>query len=60
MTRRRHPHLGSLLAGGIVIAAGFGVALVEAFKLPKGTIWVVVGSAAALILGIRLLTTRGR
>jgi hypothetical protein len=44
-----------MLAGGVVIAAGFGVALVEVYRLPKGSIWLVVVPAALLILVIRLL-----
>jgi hypothetical protein len=45
----------SLLAGGVVIAAGFGVALVEAYRLPKGSIWIVVGAAVLLVALLRLL-----
>jgi len=47
-----------MLAGGVVIAAGFGVALVEAYRLPKGSIWFVVGAAVLLVLLIRVLGTR--
>jgi hypothetical protein len=47
-----------MLAGGVVIAAGFGVALVEAYGFPKGSIWFVVGAAVALVLLIRLLGAR--
>jgi len=48
----------SLLAGGVVIAAGFGVALVEIYRLPKGAIWIVVGAAVLLVVLIRLLGGR--
>jgi hypothetical protein len=48
----------SLLAGGVVIAAGFGIGLVEVFRLPKGSIWIVVGAAVLLVLLIRRLGRR--
>ena len=44
------------VAGGVVIAAGFGVAVVEALKLPKGSIWIVVAVALVLVLLIRRAT----
>lgn len=47
-----------MLAGAVVIAGGVAVALVEAFKLPKGSIWIVVGAAAVLVAAIRALTAR--
>ncbi|HEX9819432.1 MAG TPA: hypothetical protein VGD07_07455 [Methylomirabilota bacterium] len=47
-----------LVAGGVVIAAGFGVALVEVYRLPRGSIWLVVGAAALLLVLIRLLGGR--
>jgi hypothetical protein len=42
-----------VLAGGVVVVAGLAVGLVEALRLPKGSIWVVVGVAVALIVAIR-------
>jgi hypothetical protein len=56
--RRRRPQWAPLAAGGIVVAAGFGVALVEAFHFPKGSIWVVVGAAALLVLLLRVVGAR--
>jgi hypothetical protein len=53
--RRRWP---SLVAGGVVIAAGFGIALVEAYRLPKGTIWLVVGAAVLVVVLLRVLGGR--
>jgi hypothetical protein len=50
--RRRWP---PILAGGVVIAAGFGIALVEAYRMPKGSLWIVVGVAVLLVLLIRWL-----
>ena len=58
MTRRRRSHSGLVLAGVVVILAGFAIALVEAYKLPKGSIWVVVGGAVILVAAIRWLTRR--
>ena len=49
----KRSQLGLLLAGGVVIAAGFAVALVELFHFPKGTIWIVVVAAGALVAAIR-------
>jgi hypothetical protein len=49
-----------VVAGGVVIAAGFAVALVEALKLPKGSIWIVVGGAVVLVGTIRRLTAGRR
>jgi hypothetical protein len=47
-----------ILAGGVVIAAGFGVALVEIYRWPKGSLWFVVGAAVLLVLVIRMLGRR--
>ena len=51
----KRSRLGLHLAGGVVIAAGFAVALTELFHFPKGTIWVVVVAAGALMAAIRWL-----
>jgi hypothetical protein len=53
---RRRSHRGSLLAGAVVIIAGFGVAVVEALRFPKGSIWLVVAVALLLVLAIRRVT----
>jgi hypothetical protein len=42
-----------VLGGGVVIAAAFAVALVERYRFPKGSIWVVVAAAALLVFLIR-------
>jgi hypothetical protein len=55
---RRRSHLGLVLSGAVVIAAGFAIALVEAFKLPKGSIWLVVAAAVVLVVVIRSMTRR--
>jgi len=36
------------VGGGIVTAAAVAVALVERYRMPKGSIWIVVGAAALL------------
>jgi hypothetical protein len=54
----RRARAGLVLAGGVVVAAGLGVGLVEMYRLPKGTIWAVVGGAVLLIALIRALTAR--
>jgi hypothetical protein len=55
---RRRSHRGLVLAGAVIIAAGFGVAIVEALRLPKGSIWIVVAGAALLVALIRASTAR--
>jgi hypothetical protein len=56
--RRRRPRWAALVAGGVVIAAGFGVALVEIYRPPKGSIWFVVAAAVLLVLLVRRLGAR--
>lgn len=53
---RRRSEWGTIVAGGVVIAAGVGVAVVEALKFPRGSIWVVVAAALVLVLLIRRAT----
>lgn len=53
---RRRSHRGLVLAGGVIVAAGFAVAIVEALHLPKGSIWVVVACAAGVVAVIRAYT----
>ena len=55
---RRRSHVASVVAGGVVIAAGFAVAIVEVLKLPRGSIWIVVASAVAVVAAIRVLSKR--
>lgn len=54
--RHRRSQVGLVVAGAVIVVAGFAVALVEAYRLPKGSIWVVVGLAAGLVAAIRALT----
>ena len=58
MTRGRRSQRGLVLAGVVVIAAGLAVGLVEVYRLPKGSIWVVVGVTVALVMLIRALDRR--
>ena len=53
---RRRSHVSGLLSIVVVIRAGFGIAAVEALRLPKASIWIVVVGAIVLISVIRLLT----
>jgi hypothetical protein len=48
--------LGLLLAGVVVVAGGFGIAIVEAMLWPRGTIWLVAGATVGLVIVIRALT----
>ena len=52
----RRSHWGTILAGGVVIAAGFAIAIVEVLRLPKGSIWLVVAAALVLVVLIRRFT----
>ena len=56
--RRRRSNVALALAGGVVIAAGFAIALVEALHFPKASIWVVVGVTIVLVALIRRLGRR--
>ncbi len=58
--KRRRSGWAPLLAGGVVVAAGFAVALAEVYRWPKGSIWLVVGVAALLVVLIRLLGRQER
>jgi hypothetical protein len=53
---RRRSHWGSLLAGVVVVAAGFAVAVVEMLKLPKGSVWGVAAVALLVVVAIRRFT----
>jgi hypothetical protein len=53
--RRRRSHWRLAVGGGVVITAAFAIALVERYRAPKGTIWIVVGVAALLLFVLRVL-----
>jgi mannose/fructose/N-acetylgalactosamine-specific phosphotransferase system component IIC len=56
--RSKRSHLGLALAGLVVIAAGFAIAIAEAMRMPKYSIWVVVGVTVAVVALIRVVTRR--
>ncbi len=56
--RTRRARRGAVVAGAVVAAGGVAVGLVELLRLPRGSLWVVVGLTAALAAGIRALTRR--
>ena len=58
MPPRRRSQWSMVLAGGVVIAAGLAVGLVEVYRLPKGSIWIVVAVAVALVMLIRAVGRR--
>jgi hypothetical protein len=45
-----------VLAAAVIVLGGFGIALVEVYRLPKGTVWLVVGLTVLLVTAIRLAT----
>jgi hypothetical protein len=45
----------AIAAGGIVVAAGFTIAVVELLRFPKGSVWIVVGAAALLLFLLRVI-----
>jgi hypothetical protein len=47
-----------VLAGGVVIAAGVAIGLVELFHFPKGSVWLVVAAAVVLVFAIMKATGR--
>ena len=59
-TRRRRSTLAPLLSAAVVILGGFGIAMVEAWQLPKASIWIVVAGAVILIAAIRVLSRSRR
>ena len=56
--RRRRSQTGLVVAGGVVVAAGVAIGLVELFHFPKGTVWVVVAVTVALVFAIMKLSGR--
>jgi hypothetical protein len=42
----------------VIVLAGFGIALVEMYRLPKASHWGVVGGAVLLVAVIRSVSTR--
>lgn len=55
---RRPSQVGLILAAAVIVLAGFGIALVEMYRWPKGSIWGVVGAAILLVAIIRTVSAR--
>ena len=56
--RRRRSQAGLIVAAGVVVAAGVAIGLVELFRFPRGSVWVVVAIAVALVFAIMKLSGR--
>jgi uncharacterized membrane protein YgaE (UPF0421/DUF939 family) len=56
--RRRRSQAGLVLAGGVVIAAGVAVGLVELLRYPKASVWIVVAVTIVLVSLIMKLSGR--
>jgi hypothetical protein len=56
----RRSHTGMALAGAVVIAGGFAIAVGEALHYPKGSVWAIVGVTAAVAALIRAISRRRR
>ena len=55
---RRRSHVPLVLAGVVVVAAGFAIGAVELLRFPRGSVWIVVAVAAVIVGLIRLCTRR--
>jgi uncharacterized membrane protein YkvI len=55
---RRRSEAGLVLAAAVIVLAGFGIALVEMYRLPKASHWGVVVVAMLLVAIIRAVSTR--
>jgi hypothetical protein len=53
--KRRRSQWRLVVGGGVVIAAAFAVALVERYRMAKGSVWVVVAVAALVVFLIRVV-----
>ena len=56
--RRWRSQTGLVLAGAVVVAASVAIGLVELFRFPKGSVWIVVAVTVALVVAIMKLTGR--
>jgi hypothetical protein len=55
---RQRSQTGLVLAGAVIVLAGFGIALVEMYRWPKWSIWAVIGAAVLVVAIIRVVSTR--
>ena len=56
--RRWRSQTGLVLACAVVVAASVAIGLVELFRFPKGSVWIVVAVTVALVVAIMKLTGR--
>jgi hypothetical protein len=47
-----------ILAAAVIVMAGVGIALVEMYRWPKGSIWAVIAAAVVLVAIIRVVSRR--
>lgn len=59
MKRRRRSQLPLVLAGGVVIAGGIAVGVVELLGFPKGSVWGVVAVTVVGVIAIMRISGRG-
>ncbi|MGH7313523.1 MAG: hypothetical protein ACREJV_10140 [Candidatus Rokuibacteriota bacterium] len=55
---KRRGHRGHVLAAAAIIAGAVGVGLVEALRLPKGAVWLVVMVTLVLVIVARFRRRR--
>ena len=57
MGTRRGP-MAHLLAGAAIVAGAIGIGVVEALRLPKGSVWLVVAITLVVVVARSLRSTR--
>ena len=57
MGTRRGP-MAHLLAGAAIVAGAIGIGVVEALRLPKGSVWLVVAITLVVVVVARSLPRR--
>jgi hypothetical protein len=50
---KRRARWAAIAAGSVVIAAGFAIALLELWRFPKGSIWIVVAVTILVLVALR-------
>ena len=51
----RRERWSAIAAGGVLIAAGFAIALAELLRFPKGSVWIVAGAAVLVLFVLRVV-----
>ncbi len=54
----RPSQTGLILAAAVIVMGGVGIALVEMYRWPKGSIWAVIAAAVVLVAIIRVVSRR--